>query len=529
MSIHTYFKKAVSARIRRARRFGWLAAVVAVAALGWAVADAEVGREVALSRHLLDGEEHEVTVQALVTHGQEMFDAMWTPQEGGGRPLSTGTGADLRNPDDPLVFPRNFNRVSAPDANSCAGCHNRPFGISGGDGDIVANVFVLAQRFDFATFDGQPDESGNLLTLDSIANSRATTGMFGGGYLEMLARQMTAELQTIRNSIGHGQQAPLIAKGVSFGTLSRAIDGTWDVSAAEGLPAPALRTSGPGDPPSLVVHPWHQAAAVVSLRQFSNNALNHHHGIQPAERFGDGLDPDGDGFVDEATRADVTAMTVFQAVMAVPGRVIPRAREIEDAVLLGEQKFAQVGCNSCHVERLPLTDWGWHFFEPGPYNPPGNLQPHETEVLEVNLNSRVLPQPRLRAERGVTWVPAYTDMKLHDITSGPDDPNREVLNMHFAPGSTEFHAGNSRFLTKRLWGAGNTGPYFHHGKYTTIREAILAHAGEAQAVRDRYAALTEHERDCIVEFLKTLQVLPAGTGSPVIDEQGRARAWPPVR
>jgi hypothetical protein len=51
----------------------------------------------------------------------------------------------------PLLFPRNFNRISAPDANSCAGCHAVPR--VGGGGDIVANVFVLGQRFDFATFD----------------------------------------------------------------------------------------------------------------------------------------------------------------------------------------------------------------------------------------------------------------------------------------------------------------------------------------------------------------------------------------
>jgi hypothetical protein len=38
---------------------------------------------------------------------------------------------------------------------------------------------------------------------------------------------------------------------------------------------------------------------VVSLRQFSNNAFNHHHGIQSTERLGAGTDPDGDGFVNE--------------------------------------------------------------------------------------------------------------------------------------------------------------------------------------------------------------------------------------
>ena len=62
----------------------------------------------------------------LIAHGELLFSANWTHQEGGGRPLTKGTGAPLSDPSSPLVFPRNFNRVSAPDANSCAGCHNSP-------------------------------------------------------------------------------------------------------------------------------------------------------------------------------------------------------------------------------------------------------------------------------------------------------------------------------------------------------------------------------------------------------------------
>ena len=37
----------------------------------------------------------------------------------------------------------------------------------------------------------------------------------------------------------------------------------------------------------------------------------------------------------------------------------------------------------------------------------------------------------------------------------------------------EFQAGNCRFLTKRLWGAANEPPYYHHGLFTTMRRSIL--------------------------------------------------------
>lgn len=494
-----------------------------------------LGREVAVPRHLEDGEELEVPIQTLLRQGRILFDAMWTGEEGGGRPLSKGVGAPLADPSDPLVFPRNFNRVSAPDANSCAGCHNLP--VSGGGGDIVANVFVLGQRFDFATFDpadsiptrGGTDEQGDNPQLQEIANSRATTSMFGSGYLEMLARQITADLQAIRGTLVPGASAELTSKGISYGTLARNADGSWDVSGVEGISAVSLRTTGPGDPPSLIIRPWHQASAVVSLREFSNNAFNHHHGIQTTERFGAGTDPDGDGFVDEMTRADVTAVSVWQATLPVPGRVIPSDPDLQDAVWQGEQLFEQIGCGGCHLPRLPLDNWGWIFTEPNPYNPAGNLRPGEAPTFKVNLNSKVLPPPRLVAENNeVTWVPAFTDFKLHDITSGPDDPNRELLNMHFPAGSQEFFAGNSRFLTKRLWGAASLRPYLHHGLFTTLRQAILAHAGEAQAVTDAFNALSDFEQATVIEFLKSLQILPPGTRSLVIDDRGRPIQWPPV-
>jgi len=109
----------------------------------------------------------------------------------------------------------------------------------------------------------------------------------------------------------------------------------------------------------LIIRPFHQAGNVISLRQFSNNAFNHHHGIQTTERFGIDTDADGDGFVNEMTRADVTAVSLYQATLAVPGRVIPNDPEIEDAVLVGEKRFASIGCTTCHIPALtaqPETD-----------------------------------------------------------------------------------------------------------------------------------------------------------------------------
>jgi cytochrome c peroxidase len=505
----------------RAGRPAWLSPAATLVAIGAAIAGAtpvaaeQVGAEIAVSRHLRDGEEFQVSLRQLLDHGKTLFDAVWTEQEGGGRPLTKGTGAPLSDPGNPLVFPRNFNRISAPDANSCAGCHNAPFGMSGGGGDIVTNVFVTGQRFDFATFDfsdavptrGALNELGAPITQQQIANSRSTVGMFGSGYIEMLARQITADLRGARDALAPGASVRLRSKGIDFGVLSRRPDGSWDVSGVEGLPSPSLA----GDPPNLIVRPFHQSGAVVSLRQFTNNAFNHHHGIQTTERFGVGVDPDGDGFVNEMTRADVTAAAVFQATLPVPQQVMPADPQRRRAAKQGERLFSEIGCSGCHIPYLKLDRQGWIYTEPNPYNPAGNLQPGQAPELRVDLTDPRLPGPRLPVIGDAVRVPVFSDFKLHDITSGPGDPNREPLDINQPLGSEGFFGGNGKFLTHRLWGVANEPPYFHHGQYTTMRQAVLAHAGEATRQAGNFRALAKHDQDSIIEFLKTLQVVPPGS------------------
>lgn len=456
-----------------------------------------------------------------------------------------------------LVFPRNFDRVSSPEANACSGCHNAPVVDAGGD--RVTEVFVLAQRFDHLTLDhsdgiplrGAVDESGKFVTMENATNDRKTIGMNGSGFLEMVARQMTADLQAIAAATPPGASSRLVTKGVSFGILTRNADGTWNTSQVVGLPAPSLRING-ATPPSLLILPYHQAGAVVSIRQFTNNAMNHHHGMQSEERFGLNTDPDGDGFTNELTVADLTAISSFQATLPVPGRVIPNDPTVERAVLLGERLFDQIGCNHCHMDTLPLTAGnnpglpgqpGWIYFEPNPYNPasgpnspnlrlgPANY-PHTAPALTVDLTSDELPQPHLKPNaHGVVMVPAYTDLKLHDISATSDptsDSECEPLDQNQPAGSAGFFAGNCKFLTRKLWGFYNQGGAFmHHGKFTTAHEAVEAHNGEALAERQAFDACSPDERNAIIEFLKSLQVLPPGSHSLVVDERGHPRTWPP--
>jgi hypothetical protein len=156
------------------RNLLWCAGLCALASHSarWAFDELQIGKELAIPTHLRDGDEYQRSIRDLIDFGRKLFTARWISQEGAGRPLTKGTGAPLSDPQSPLVFPRNFNRISGPDTNSCAGCHNSP----DVGGDIVGNVFVLGQRFDFATFNlndtiptkGAMDERGLPVTLQSV-------------------------------------------------------------------------------------------------------------------------------------------------------------------------------------------------------------------------------------------------------------------------------------------------------------------------------------------------------------------------
>ncbi len=93
-------------------------------------------------------------------------------------------------------------------------------------------------------------------------------------------------------------------------------------------------------------------------------------------------------------------------------------------------------------------------------------------------------------------------------------------------GSPKYLAGNRRFLTRRLWGVANEPPYFHHGLFTTLREAVVAHSGEALTQRQAFGRLSVADQDALFKFLATLQVLPPGTKALVVDENYQPKAWP---
>jgi hypothetical protein len=481
----------------------WLLATIMVLAVGVAVAGAQ-GIDIyncpdnfpegpAFTQHIEQADivDGALNLEEVLAVGQALFDADFNTCDGRGRPATTG-GGDKR---DPAGQPA-FLRTSSPDSNSCDGCHNEPR--SGGGGDFVANVFVLAQTLDPVV------ESVN----GEFSNERNTLGMFGAGPIEMLAREMTAELwatrdETIARAAAENVDVrlPLETKGISFGSIMAGPDGELDTSQVQGVDY------------DLIVRPFHQAGRVVSLREFTDNAMNHHHGMQAEERFdldpAKGPDFDEDGVARELTVGDMTAITLFQAALATPGRLLPDDAQDQAQVDLGQTLFGAIGCASCHAPALTL-DSAW-FIEPNPYNPPGTWTDTSLSV-SFDMTRAGLGQRLEATPGGGALVRAYTDLKRHNLCDPPAAPDaiRFLCNEQLDQGrhGEDDRPGTEYFLTRKLWDVGNSQPYGHRGDLTTLTEAILVHGGEGRAARDAFLALPVQDQAAIISFLKCLQVLP---------------------
>ena len=416
--------------------------------------------------------------EEILDFGRALFVAKFNECDGQGRPAATGTDAKRfsAGPD--------FLRTSGPDANSCAGCHNEP--TVGGSGDFAANVFVLAQALDPVTMSVDP----------TVSNERNTPSLFGAGAIEMLAREMTAELQDQAHGLSDGTHT-LRSKGVEFDIVIRG----GAVVASEGINT------------DLVVRPFHQAGVVVSVREFTVNAMNQHHGMQAEERFdlnpSTGFDPDfdEDGHRRELTVGDISAATIFQAALGVPQRTVPEDIRKRFSVERGEWLFRTIGCAHCHIPEMVLNER--RFVEPNPLNPPGTWS--DSDLSYSFDMTREGPGPHLEADPGGgAVVRAYTDLKRHNLCDPEDTPGaiRYFCNEQLDQGrpSQGGRPGREYFLTRELWDVGSSAPYGHRGDITTITGAILHHGGEGRPSRDNFVRLPANNQRSVVDFLKTLTV-----------------------
>jgi hypothetical protein len=348
-------------------------------------------------------------------------------------------------------------------------------------------VFV-SEGFESAQFDS---------TDPSFSSERHTTPLMGAGLVELLAREMTADLHDERfmalsraRASGEVVRADLVSKGVRFGSIEAHPDGIVDLESVQGVDA------------DLIVRPFSRKGVFTSLRQFTINAMNIHHGMEAVERYGVRWTGSHDfaesGVPDAVTEGDISALVAFQATLPPPTVKADLPDDWRSAAMRGADQFQTLGCGSCHIPTLPLKSM--IFTDPAPYDMAGTLRAGEVEKgITIDLSQLPVAQNLRRNDKGEWLIPLFSDLKRHLIVdSDVDALGNELQAQRFVERDV--------FLTPRLWGVGSTAPYGHRGDFRMLDEIIAAHGGEARFARDAYLALEKSERESVIAFLRSLVI-----------------------
>ncbi len=481
----------------------------------------ELEERPALGKHLEQSDIVAGTVSSeqLFAAGDRLFHAAYNGLDGVGA-MRTAGGAPLQRFS---IGPVGGGQPIAVSAQACGDCHAVPFAAGAGRSHTRVTP--------------DPDADGK-----APFNARGTTSLHGNGLLQLLAQEMTEELQAARDAAAEeARQKPgtpvedaLAAKGVDFGQIVATADAggavTFDHSGVVGVD------------PDLVVRPFGWKGFVPVLRSFVLAAANAGMGMQ-GEEFAWRLPPerqpdaDEDGVERELTVGDVTAMTIYNAGQETPHGVAHLAElglvASPDAAALariekGRALFEQVGCTSCHRPEMrlentvfeePTTRGNGHYIDGFLASKDPDYDPERPVRFDMLADAQP-PLVETHAEGGAT-VRLYGDLKRHRMGRQLADPAgpQVVFDSTLAPlqvdGETRF-VPPDEFLTAELWGVGSTSPYLHDDRAGTLQEAILLHGedtppppgdparSEAQEARDGFAGLAGDERAAVVTFLKSL-------------------------
>ncbi len=366
-------------------------------------------------------------------------------------------------------------RINGLDAQTCLECHSvvsratvpARLGI-GGHGGINNSPLLGTQVLDVAenvgVFNGVTETTGRVINPPF---------MFGAGGVELVGKEMTRDLQAIKafaESAPSGDEFDLVTKGVFFGTVTSNGDGTVEIEIENGL----------GIDEDLVVRPFGRKGENFTIRDFDRGAMAFHFGIQSLDVFEPGTDPDGDGIIDELSIGEMSSLSVF---LATTPR--PRMAKLKGAAIAGQELFASIGCVQCHIPELRTESrYLTQSFPDIATDPDANV------FLSIDLSKQPTKFKKVRG--GGIKVPLFADLKRHNMgaelaesTGGEMDPF---------------------FTTARLWGIADSAPYLHDGRAATLTEAILAHGGEAEAIRNNFSGLVSQQRIELLSFLRSLKL-----------------------
>ncbi len=366
-----------------------------------------------------------------------------------------------------LQFNGTFLRVNGLDSQSCLECHGvlshktvpATFGVGGVGGGAANAIGANPTILDPTT--GQ--FNGRFINPPFV---------FGSGGVEQLGKEMTKNLQAFKAQAqaNPGVAINLITHGVNFGFLVYQ-NGQFDFSNVDGVED------------DLVVRPFGRKGEFITTRQFDQGAMEFHFGIQPVEVVGN-VDDDGDGYFDELTIGEMSALAIFNTTTERPIQA-PVSSEN------GLQIFKDTGCADCHIPSLRTKSKFLTYSYPEIED-----DPDANVFYSVDLSAP--PTNFAWAGRGV-HVPLFADLKRHDMGQGLAENTGDPIE-------------DRMFTTARLWGLADTAPYLHDGRALTITEAIEWHGGDAQTARNNFVNLTDAAKVELLNFLRSLRT-PASVGT----------------
>lgn len=163
------------------------------------------------------------------------------------------------------------------------------------------------------------------------------------------------------------------------------------------------------------------------------------------------------------------AVAFYSSHLGVP----QRRNAYDEQVQRGKALFMEMGCEACHTRRYATE---------------------ESDTLPELSNQVIFP---------------YTDLLLHDMGAELADftlDNQAATN----DVPVEFLATAHEWRTPPLWGLGLAktvdpkATFLHDGRARTVLEAVLWHAGEAEASKQQVLQLNAQQRDDLLSFLNDL-------------------------
>jgi CxxC motif-containing protein (DUF1111 family) len=368
---------------------------------------------------------------------------------------------------------------------SCAGCHNHP--AVGGTSPLVNPQIAMAREAGATnvvpTFIGpsSPVREARFKLRDDGTRDGGVHNLFTiAGRADAPGCRLAQpdfERELGRGNVSLRIPSPLFGAGLIEAIPDHRILAQWTATAAEratlgigGRPNRGPGTSASAGDGGIARLGW--KAQTTSLLFFAGEAYNVEQGVTnalfPFERDGapgcrfnatpeDRADPAADSLV--TGLSDIQRFTDFMRFLAPPREAPPTASSVR-----GRELFGAVGCALCH-----------------------------TPVLSTEKTS----SPALSEQA----VVLYSDLLLHRMGPGLAD---DVV---------QGGAGGDEFRTAPLWGLGQRLFFLHDGRTRDLIEAIQAHASpkerrvpasEANAVVERYRALTPAQQQDLLNFLRSL-------------------------